>query len=97
MSRGGLMVRARRLALLALVAVTTCGCLCSEEKAKPNKETVQPAASAKRADKKGALSRPDLQDIEIPTSEQFEQEAEKSISLDNMESELNRLEKEIGE
>lgn len=94
--------RSRRLLrplLLALVALATSGCLCSEDKkqAKPEKEIAAQATNAKRAENKDAPVRPDLQDIEVPTSEQFEEEADKTITVDNMESELDRLEKEIGE
>ncbi len=88
-----------RVVSSGLVALLAAGTLfvagCSEEK-KP-----APAANTKAAAGAADVSDKELEDVEITdddiqTAADFEDDAEKTISADNLESELDALEAEIG-
>ena len=69
-------------ALLLPVAVLAC------EKAEPKVEATPPAASAPLTDE-------ELDQTNIPVKEDFEEEAITTIHEDNLEAEVDRLEKQI--
>ena len=85
-------------ALFALAAVP--GCKKEEEKPK-----VEEKAEKKDDEKPKAKARPKSNELspevpltrlgEVPTSEDLEEEAAKTVSVDNLEAELDRLEAEI--
>lgn len=86
------------MALFALAAVP--GCKKDEEKPK-----VEEKAEKKDEEKPKAKARPKSNELspevpltrlgEIPTAEDLEEEAAKTVSVDNLEAELDRLEAEI--
>jgi hypothetical protein len=93
---------ARTRALLAVLACAalwgSSACTCTEDKA-GGKKAAKAAASAKAADKRAEhrAEPPDLSKVEVPTLEDFEEQAEQKITVENLETELDILEKEIGE
>ena len=89
------------VALLALVALAALGCDRKGEPPPPPTPPVQTTStqvappgspSAALADTASAV-----QADAIPTEEDFEEEAEREISADNLEAELDKLEREIAE
>lgn len=89
------MMRARWILPVALVSAVALGG-CSKEEEKPAASGA--TASAKPATTGAAAAAPDLEytDDDIQTVEDFEEEAEAEITEDNLEAELDALEKEIG-
>ncbi|MEZ4227132.1 MAG: hypothetical protein R3B13_39705 [Polyangiaceae bacterium] len=79
-----------------LVALAAFGC---EKKEEPTPAAAPaPAASiAAPSDTAGAEPTAAADEGDIPTEEDFEDEAEQQITASNLESELDKLEKEIGE
>lgn len=85
--------------IAAVAALVAVGC--------DNKQDAKPADPPKQAEAKPAteLPRPPVAiapaeakaDDDLPTQEDFADEAEKDISAANVESEVDKLEKEIGE
>jgi hypothetical protein len=77
----------------ALVALAVSGC-----QDKPDTPAAsQPASASPRQASPASTSAAALADDAVPTEEDFEQEAEKEISEANLEGELEKLEKEIGQ
>jgi hypothetical protein len=62
-------------------------------------EPAAPPAPGPRAatSSTASASQADLSDVPVPTEEDFEEAAEREITIDNLESELDRMEKEIGQ
>ena len=71
------------LSLLVPLALVAC-----EEKAKTTAADAAPAASAPLTDEA-------VDQAAVPVKEEFEEEAQTAITEDNVESEVDRLEKEI--
>jgi hypothetical protein len=76
-----------RIALTLCVLLPLAGIAC--EKAEPTAEA-PPAASTT-----GPLTDEAVAQAAVPVKEEFEEEAEEAINEDNVESEVDRLEKEI--
>jgi hypothetical protein len=89
----------KRTALTVVLAAFSCIVLCACDRDRPAPKPQQAAvAKAKGLDPdKSTVSDVDLSDIPVPTEEDFEEAAERDITLDNLATELNRMEKEIGE
>ncbi len=87
-----------RLRTLGWVAVAgTLVMACNEEKAAtPKASAPAPATAAATGDEDGDLEEVEATPDDIQTAEDFEDEAEASITPDNLESELDKLEAEIG-
>lgn len=85
--------------LTVVLATFCCAALSGCDRDRPTPKPQQAAvAKAKGLDpEKSTVSDVDLSDIPVPTEEDFEEAAERDITLDNLETELNRMEKEIGQ
>jgi hypothetical protein len=75
-----------RCITLALLAASLCVVACEEQK---------PAAPA--TGKESTTAAAQIKDEDISTPSDFDQEAAKDITTDNYKSEVDSLEKEIGE
>ncbi len=85
----------KRLALMGL-AMSLAGLGCSKKEEATPAPTAAPAPSA--AATTATDESPATDDSEdIPTEQDFEDEAEQQITASNLETELDALEKEIGE
>jgi hypothetical protein len=83
---------ARKFLLLLAILGLTAACEKQEEpQAAPTAETTAQAAPTPTP--AAAVAQIDLETL--PTEEQFEDEAEKEITSDNLEQKLDELEKEI--
>lgn len=83
---------------LAFIALSSLLLACNEEKKpeeKPAAATTSTAASPAAGTATGEVAAADTDDI--PTESDFEDEAELQITSANLETELDALEKEIGE
>jgi hypothetical protein len=77
---------------LATTTLTAC------ERDRPAPKPSQAATEkAKAPANEGTVSDVDLSDVPVPTEEDFEEAAERDITIDNLQSELDRMEKEIGQ
>lgn len=87
-----------RLVVIALVVLPLAAC---EKKDEPKPPSTTPAATATPAATTPAATEPASASAEdgseIPTEQDFEEEAEQKVTAENLESELDKLEKEIGE
>jgi len=75
-----------RLMTLALLAASLCVVACEEQK------PADPAAG-----KESTTAAAQIKDEDIPTASDFDQESAKDITADNYKSEVDSLEKEIGD
>lgn len=81
----------RRIVVIALACCALAAC---EDKKAP---TETPAATTSApAPEPAEEPAPTLSDDDIPTREDFEEEALQEITVENMEEELDKLEAEIG-
>lgn len=89
----------KMLIVVALAAFACVGCNNKQESA-PAK-TDKPAETTKEATKPAttpaALAQAPDPDEDIPTTADFEEEAEKEITKDSVDAEVDKLAKEIGE
>jgi hypothetical protein len=76
---------------LVVFALVLGGCS-KEEPLPPSVEVVPPAVPTPAAT---PTAKPEEEAIDVPTEEDFEAEAEKSITPKSLDSELDALEKEI--
>jgi len=85
----------RAVQLSCLLALAILVPACKKDEPAPKAE----ASSAKiaKAPKVVASAQEDLSDVPVPTEEDFEEAADREITIDNLESELDRMEKDIGE
>lgn len=92
-----------RFALAVLVAAAAIGC---EKPAEPEKaEEPKPVAVESEEEKQTPAttaevavgSEPKTQVTGVPTTEDFEEEAAETITSENMEAELDKLEKELAQ
>jgi hypothetical protein len=88
-----------RFIAIALIAVPLAAC---EKKDEPKPQANAPVATAAPAATTAAAATEPAsataeESGEIPTEQDFEEEAEQKITAENLESELDKLEKEIGE
>lgn len=81
-----------------LAGFCLCASLTACERDRPAPKPGQVAAaksSAPGSDDERTTSNVDLSDVPVPTEEDFEEAAERDITIDNLEAELDRMEKEI--
>ena len=90
-----------RMLIVALVAALACAACDKKEEApaagagaKPEKAAEAPKEMPKTAATPAAAADPDE---DLPTIADYEEEAEKDISKDSVDSEVDKLAKEIGE
>lgn len=82
---------------LLVAALLACACE-NKDKAPESKPAPEPVASAPAAPPPPAAPpQVDLSKAEAPTEADFEADAEQSISAKNLDQELDKLEKEIGD
>jgi hypothetical protein len=82
--------------LTPLLCALLAGCTC-ESSGEKGESAATVAASASAAATPAASAQPDLSEVPVPTEEDFEEAAERDITVDNLEAELDRMEKEIGQ
>ncbi len=89
-------MKAQICVLAAALALVAC-----DKQEEPTRATTPatPATTAGQADKSGATEPASVQadDSDVPTEQDFEDEAQQKVSSKNLEEELDKLEKEIGE
>jgi hypothetical protein len=91
------MKRRLLVSMIGLCVAIASFTACQREKPAPKPGQVAPAQGKNaRAGDKGVISDVDLSDIPVPTEEDFEEAAERDITMDNLQSEIDRMEKEIG-
>lgn len=81
-----------------LAGFCLCASLTACERDRPAPKPGQVASAKPNAhgpEEGRTTSNVDLSDIPVPTEEDFEEAAERDITIDNLESELDRMEKEI--
>ncbi len=89
------------LVMILLLATTTVACSKKEEKPKEKAKTEKSAPEEKPKPEKKVRIRglspdtPRSRGNEIATPEDFEEEASRTVALENLEAELDRLEAEI--
>jgi len=84
---------------IALIVLSLCFAAC-EKKEEPKPTTAATAAAPTAADPASATEPASASagdTAELPTEQDFEDEAERTITAENLDSELDKLEKEIGE
>jgi hypothetical protein len=88
-----------RLHWVTLIALAALGCNRKDESPAPPKPTVEaPTTQVSPPDTPTAApANTAAAQVEVPTEEDFEDEAEREISADNLEAELDKLEREIGQ
>jgi hypothetical protein len=89
----------RSVVLAALMGLVALGCDRKSDAPPPPTPTVEPpttqvppVGSPVAAPTNSAAAQ-----VDIPTEEDFEEEAEREITADNLEAELDKLEREIGQ
>ncbi|HEX2880931.1 MAG TPA: hypothetical protein VHO25_15470 [Polyangiaceae bacterium] len=82
---------------VCVAAVTLTACERERPAPKPGQVAAENTQARAKAGDKGTVSDVDLSDIPVPTEEDFEEAAERDITIDNLQSELDRMEKEIGQ
>ncbi len=87
------------LTILAALALSLVGPACGEDKKGVGEKSAGPPPAAKQADPKPAEPAPDPapEEAAVPTTEDFEEEAEKQITEDGLEKEVEKLEAEVGD
>ncbi len=83
-----------KIACVALAAIALTGCP-AETKPVGGASGSASASGASAVGSAGPLSDAQLDEVDIPTEQEFEEEAEKKISADNYLDELDKLEGEI--
>lgn len=82
--------------LIATLALGLAACAKKAEEVAPGESTPNAAASVAAAVPSPPPAAPEATD-DVPTEEDFEAEAERQITSQNLEAELDKLEKEIAE
>jgi hypothetical protein len=79
--------------ILALSLLLIVGCTKKKEETKETAQDETEATASAKAEVEPASAVPGA----LPTEEDFEEEAEKAVTVENMEAELDKLEKEIAD
>lgn len=84
----------RTLAVLALVTLSLVACEKKEAPAPASSEAA-PAAAPPAAPVAAAVAEPTVDVASLPVEEQYEAEAEREITAENLTAKLDELEKEL--